>query len=212
MTTLLKDDLTLPEALMAFLHNADGQPVQSARPPALSAAAELGELVLRGYVSIDDDQVSTAAAAPATARPWVADLLHDLSRQEPVKVRTWVRKRRTALKVQQSAALDAGVLSKTRGKLFGLFGYDRLEPNEALRERILGELDSPEAAAVPRAQALAKLLLTPALRRALRFDDARVERLTALVNAADGTPLPGPLFTTMDIAIASGVAVGVLGE
>ncbi|WP_122818064.1 GPP34 family phosphoprotein [Nocardioides pantholopis] len=211
-TALLRTRLTLPEALMAFLHNKDGQAYQSARPDALTAAAELGELALAGHVHLEGDRFSAVSPAPsAPGRAWMAELTAALPPQ-PVPIRDWIRKRRTALATQQVEALAQGVLTKDRAKLFGVFGYDRHRVDPALRAALLAELDGPAARSVPRAQALARLLTSSALHRHLDLDDTRRHRLEQLAEDRSDTPLPGPLFTAMDVAIASAVAPSVLGE
>ncbi|MBR7742496.1 GPP34 family phosphoprotein [Phycicoccus sp. BSK3Z-2] len=207
----LLDDLTLPETLMAFLHTDDGQVRQSVRPVHLTAAAELGELALDGHVDIEDDgSVTLLESEHAPSRPWVEVALAELS-EHPTTVERWVRGRRDAVQVQQRAALERGVLSKDRGRFLGFIGYDRHLVAPQLREDLLGDLEAPGAEEVPRAAALAALLTTPAMRRALRFDGDRVERLTALASTAEDAVDPGPMFRTMDYAIATAVAGVVLG-
>jgi hypothetical protein len=196
---------------MAFLHNRDGQVYQSARPKQLTAAAELGELALTGYVGLDDDTIVVGRPVAAGERPWMAEAVAELP-EKPVRIDAWIRKRHDSVTVQQQAALDRGVLEKDRAKLAGLIGYDRHLVNEGVREALLTELDAPDAASTARAAALAKLLLTPGVKRVLGFDSARLARLAALAESAGNTPLPGALFTAMDYAIASAVAPSVFGD
>lgn len=210
-SSLLTDRLTLPEALMAFLHNKDGQAYQSARPQALTAAAELGELVLEGHVLLDEDRLRVAPSPPPPSRTWMSETTGALP-PEPVAVDQWIRKRRTALKTQQTEAVAQGVLTKDRAKLFGLFGYGRHLPDAGLRSALLTELLAPDARSVPRAQALARLLVSSLLRHHLDLDDADRKRLESLAEDREDTPLPGALFTAMDVAIATAVVPSVMGE
>lgn len=46
----------------------------------------------------------------------------------------------------------------------------------------------------------------------LQFDDDPAERLASLAADADGTPLPGPLFTAMDYGIATAVGITILSD
>lgn len=208
---MLDSTLTLPEALMAFLHNKDGQVYQSARPKQLTAAAELGELALAGHVQFEDDELVAGAPVEAGERPWMAEVVAGLP-DKPIKVDAWLRKRSDSVKVQQEAALEHGVLSKDRAKLAGVLGYDRHLVDEAVRDGLLAELDAPDASSSVRAKALAKLLTTKGIARVLGFDADRVERLTALAESDEGTPVPGALFTAMDYGIATAVAVTVFGD
>ena len=139
---MLDSTLTLPEALMAFLHNKDGQVYQSARPKQLTAAAELGELALAGHVQFEDDKLVAGAPVEAGERPWMAEVVAGLP-DKPIKVDAWLRKRSDSVKVQQEAALEHGVLSKDRAKLAGVLGYDRHLVDEAVRDGLLAELDGP---------------------------------------------------------------------
>lgn len=207
---LTTGELTLPEALMAFLHNDEGQVYQSARPKQLTAAAELGEMLLQGQVGAADDTITVAPEPDAPTRPWMTDAVADLG-DTPVKIDTWIRRRRDSLTIQQEAAQEQGVLHHDRAKLAGLVGYERHMVDDALRQSILAELDGPAAQQAPRVAALAKLLTTPALARVQRFDKNRQERLTALASAAH-TPVPGPLFTALDYGVATAIGIGILGS
>lgn len=208
---MLDTKLTLPEALMAFLHNKDGQVYHSARPKQLTAAAELGELALAGHVTLEDEKLVTGTPVDAGERPWMTEVVEGLP-DKPVTIDSWIRKRPGAVKVQQTAAVEQGVLTKDRAKLGGLVGYDRHMVDEATRDALLAELDAPDATASVRAKALAKLISTPGLVRIAGFEDSQVERWKALAESDEGTPLPGPLFTAMEYGIATAVAVTVLGD
>lgn len=209
---LLETTLTVPEALMAFLHNKDGQLYQSAGPKQLTVAAELAELVLDERIDIDEDGTIRARENPEpAARAWITDVTKTLA-EKPVKTDAWIRGRRDAVAVQQQEAAKRGVLQVDRAKLAGVIGYTRHLANETTRARLLAELDSDAALESPRARAVAKLLTTRGLLRVLRLDTEPAQRLAELARTSEGTPLPGPLFSTMDYAIATGVGLVILGD
>lgn len=211
-TSLSNDRLNLPEALMVFLHNDDGQVYQSVSPKRLVAAAELGELMLSQLVDVAEDHTIHATAHPEPGeRAWVAGVLEGLAKK-PVKADAWIRGRYDAVKVQQEAAVERGALTTDRAKLAGVISYRRHLAAPDTRAELLAELAAPEALESPRLRALAKLLTTPAMRRVTRLDDELEAKLESLAETSQGTPLPGPLFSTMDYAIAVGVAVAVFGD
>ncbi|MDT9593116.1 GPP34 family phosphoprotein [Nocardioides zeae] len=209
--TLADLGLTLPEALMPFLHTDGGQPYRSAKPDALAAAAELSELAARGAVRLEDDHV--AADAPTdggpgeSARAWIGDVTAELARG-PVKVRTWLRGR-DALAVQQAAAVERGLMTEGRGRLLG-FGYDRHDVEPGVRERLLATvLATPED---PRSQALASILARSHLHRRHGITTEERRELTAIAKKAADGPFPEPTMSALDLALVTVVYTSTISE
>lgn len=209
-STLTDLGLTLPEALMPFLHTDGGQPYRSVKPDALAAAAELTELVALGLVRIDDARVvGTGAplAEVAGARPWMSDVLADL--RAPVKVRSWLRSH-DALATQQAAAVERGLLTPGRGRLLGVVGYDRHDVAPGVRERLLVDvLETPDDT---RSQALARLLVKSGLHRRHGITTDQRRRLGEIAERAAQGPLPEPTMSALDLALVSVVYTTTISE
>src|SRR5699024_202950 len=203
MTTQPVSSLTLPEALMAFLHADNGRPFETARPQSLTAAAELAELVAEGHVHLDDKQVIVDAPA-ASDRPWVGELTSALA-SHSVGVRSWIKQRREALAVQQAAAVAAGVLTHDRGKFLGIFGYDRHRVDTAVKQALVNALCSPESASNPRLPALARLLVKARLHQRNGLDGDQQDRLQELAAQAEQTPVPHEAIRAVDIVVGYAV-------
>lgn len=209
MTTPLVSSLTLPEALMAFLHADNGRPFETARPQSLTAAAELAELVAAGHVHLDDEQVVVNAPA-AGDRPWMSKLTGELASQS-VGVRAWIKKRREALAVQQAAAVTAGVLTHERGRFLGMFGYDRHQVDSAVKQALIDALCGPDAATDPRLPALARLLVKARLHLRHGLSSGQRSKLQELAEQAEQTPVPPEAIRAVDIAVGYAIYSAIAG-
>lgn len=197
--------LTVPEALMPFLHNHDGQAFQTVRPQGLTACAEITELALRGGAELGDGRVRATAQSDPD-RAWVAEVSGALRESTPVKA--WVRKRRGALDVQRDEAVRRGLLVPGRGRLAGLIPYPRHDVPEGLVEELADDLVG--ARDDPRAQAVARLVVRSRLHRRHDLPAATTRDLEALSEAAGD--LPHPALDSIDVAIGITVLTAVTGE
>ncbi|SDP74746.1 Golgi phosphoprotein 3 (GPP34) [Actinopolyspora xinjiangensis] len=203
----LVSSLTLPEALMAFLHADNGRPFETARPQALTATAELAELVVAGHAHIEDERVIVDAPAVGE-RDWVTEVTSALA-GHPVGVASWIKQRREALAVQQNAAATAGVLNYDRGKLLGLFGYDRHEVDPEVKQALTDALCGPDAESDPRLPALARLLVKARLHSRHEFDSGQRARLQELAERAERTPVPRTATRVIDVAVGYAIYTSI---
>ncbi|MGY1855128.1 GPP34 family phosphoprotein [Modestobacter sp. SYSU DS0290] len=206
-------DLTLPEALMAFLHARNGRPYESVRPGALTAAAELAELLVLDHARIDDrDGGRLVVDAPATGdRTWIREVTAELV-GHPTDVATWIKRREGALPTQQAEAAARGVLTQGRKRLAGLFPYSTNTVDRAVRQRLVDHLTGPGAETDPRAAVLARLLVRSRLhlRNGLTGDvRARLEEVAE--RAPSTTPAPAAL-SAVDLAMVTVVYTTVIND
>ncbi|GAA4670240.1 hypothetical protein [Nocardioides nanhaiensis] len=201
--------LSVPEALMPFLHNGDGQAFQSARPQALTACAEIAELVVRGLVRLDDDRlVVTGQADAAAGRPtWTTEVTRELT-ERGATVKQWVRRRRAALEVQREEAVTRGLLVPGRGRLLGLVPYPRHDVPAGTVETLAHDL-AGAAATTERGRAVARLVVRSGLHRRHGLDTAVREALEAVSQQAG--EVPHPALDAIDVAIGITVLGVVTG-
>ena len=198
MSTTVLETLTLPEQLMAFIHAGNGRPYESVEPAKVTAAAELAELVLQGYVRLEDDQL--VADQPAMGRrPWMTTAVSELVGQ-PRPVRDWIRERRDALARQQQLGIEHGVLTFDRGRFLG-FGYDKHEVVPEARQALMSALLAPSAAADPRLASLAQLMVKSNLHVRGGITRHERERLQEVAEAAADLPVPRLVVTAMHAAV-----------
>lgn len=200
--------LTVPEALMPFLHNGDGQAYQSVRPQGLAACAEIAELVVRGHLRIDEKHLELVTPATDPERAWVAEVTEQLAGQRP-SVATWLRRRRAALEVQREEAVARGLLTPGRGRLLGLVPYPRHDVPAgtvaALARDLVGAARDDE-----RGRALARLVVRSRLHRRHDLDTALCESLEEVSQQAGD--VPHPALDAIDVAIGVTVLGVVTGE
>ncbi|WP_222192524.1 GPP34 family phosphoprotein [Modestobacter italicus] len=206
-------ELTVPEALMAFLHADNGRPYETAKPGALTAAAEVAELIAGGHARVtgpDGDQLVVDGPA-ASDRAWIRELTTQLAGRA-TDIATWVKRRDGALDTQQAEAAARGVLVQDRKRLAGLIPYSTNTVDPAVRQALLEHLTGPGAEADPRAAVLARLLVKSRLH--LRGGLGRAER-TALEQLSERAPASTPApaaMSAVDIAMVTVVYTTVISE
>lgn len=204
----LPDDLSLADALMLFLHNAQGQPIQGAQPKALTAAAELSELAHRGLLVVEDDRVRAVSPAPAGYPEWAAEAIKAAGDGRPVK--SWVTARRGALAEHQESARRHGLVSRDRKRLFGLLPYGRVLPDATRRRQLVDDLLHDEAD--PRSRALASLVVRSGLIKRIDLSEAEKAGLRELAASDHSTRMPDPAIGAMEIAIGTAILGATIGE
>lgn len=205
--TIAERGITLPEALMPFVHTKGGQPYRSVKPDAYTATAELAELTELGLARVENKLIVADAPADASHRAWIVDVTTHIA-AAPVIAKDWLN-RRHALAVQQQAAVEQGLLKPGRGRFLG-FGYDRFDVPRGLREDLLDDvLGTPED---PRSQALAHILVKSGLHQRRDLDGQHRRALTTLSMAAAERPMPNSAMSTTDMAIMSTIITSVLND
>lgn len=201
--------LSVPEALMPFLHNGDGQAFQSVRPQALTACAEIAELVVRDLVRVDDDRVvvTDRGEVPSDAPGWATEVTAQLC-ERGATVKQWLRRRRAALEVQREEAVTRGLLVPGRGRLLGLVPYPRHDVPEGAVPALAHDL-AGAAATTERGRALARLVVRSGLYKRHGLDTALREALEAVSEQAG--EVPHPALDAIDVAIGITVLGVVTG-
>ncbi|MER7015199.1 GPP34 family phosphoprotein [Saccharopolyspora sp. NPDC000359] len=197
--------LTLPDEFALLLHKPGGTCCSSANPNAATAAAEIGELVLRGRVAAHGTAVQLLDTA-SSGHPWMDQLLVDFAavagrENHPVELGWWLALRSTAFATHRSVLVERGVLRVERRKLLGFLPDDRYHPDHATRTALLAELHSLARGELPvddRLALLAALLHHTGLAHPLGFD--RRER-THLRTLADAEPPDAHLTPEVQAAI-----------
>lgn len=206
-------ELTLPEALMAFLHASNGRPYESVKPGPLTAAAEVAELLTVGVARLEGDagrRLRVDARTPGD-RSWVSEVTAELS-GHPTDLTAWIKRRNDALSTQQAEAAARGVLVAGRKRLLGLFPYGTHTVDPAVRRQLVEHLTGPRADADPRAHVLARMLVSSGLHRRYRLsrdERARLERLSE--HAPPTTPAPAAL-DAVDLAMATVLYATVISD
>ncbi|MGY2130277.1 GPP34 family phosphoprotein [Blastococcus sp. SYSU DS0617] len=206
-------ELTLPEALMAFLHARNGRPYESVKPDRLTAAAEVAELLTVGLARLegDDSRRLVVDARASSDRHWVSAVTAELAGQ-PTDVATWIKRRNDALSTQQAEAAARGVLVAGRKRLLGLFPYDTHTVDPAVRRQLIDHLTGPQADADPRAHVLARLLVASGLHRRNGLSRGERARLGSLSeHAPSTTPAPAAL-DAVDLAMVTVLYTTVISD
>jgi Golgi phosphoprotein 3 (GPP34) len=150
--------LSLPEEFALLSVHDDGKLYDPGQAATGCAAAELGELALRGKLlvqvrkfrlaGLDVYRPRTAAIhlldTRRTGLAWADDVLAGLARQSasgPVLVKRWLRQRRDAFALHRDALVARGLLHYQANELPKLFGGgDRYHPDTATRRALISEL------------------------------------------------------------------------
>ncbi|MGY2067053.1 GPP34 family phosphoprotein [Blastococcus sp. SYSU DS0619] len=206
-------ELTVPEALMAFLHAGNGRPYESTGPGELTAAAELGELLTAGHARLGGEAGDRLIVdAPASSdREWIHEVTAELA-GAPTDVAAWIKRRRGALPTQQAAAAARGVLVQGRERLIGLFPYETNTVDPAVRQQLVDHLTGPRADTDARALVLARLLVKSRLhqRGGLSRDErSGIEDLSG--RAPGSTPVPAAV-SAVDLAMVTVLYTTVISD
>ncbi|WP_170301398.1 GOLPH3/VPS74 family protein [Saccharopolyspora hirsuta] len=202
--------LTLPDEFALLLHKPNGSCYVSASPNAATAAAEIGELVLRGRMVPHGTAVQLRDTA-SSGQPWMDRLLAEFQRaagreNHPVELGWWLALRSTAFAAHRSVLVERGVLRVERRKFLGVLPDDRYHPDRAIRTALLTELHAlarEEVLVDGRLALLGTLVHRSGLVHALDFHRAERSRLRALADREDLGDHVGPEVTATLLALTA---------
>ncbi|QUG99553.1 GPP34 family phosphoprotein [Saccharopolyspora erythraea] len=150
--------LALPEEFLLLAHRESGKVRESARVAAGCAAAELGDLALRGRLLVRVGHASLLSsrlfwpepteiellAVESTGLAWADNVLAELLQwieAGPVSLNRWVRRHKGAFQYHRAALVGRGLLRPGPGTgLSRLLGRQHHYPDQALRHRLIAEL------------------------------------------------------------------------
>lgn len=200
--------LTLPEEFVLLLHKPNGTYYVTAD---YSSAAEVGELVLRHRIELEDKQVRVLDAEPSGVE-WADELIARVTEKagqedKPVNVAAILGDRRSALKDHRAALVEHGLLTHQPKKFLGIIPSDRYYPDEAAHEALLSEIR--EAARTEREldnrlALLCSLVYVSGLVHSLKFDKS--ER-AVLKSISEGEALGGAVE---EVVAAASVAIATM--
>ncbi|RKT84452.1 Golgi phosphoprotein 3 (GPP34) [Saccharopolyspora antimicrobica] len=208
--------LTLPDEFALLLHKPSGSHVAGANSNTGTAAAEIGELVLRGRMSPQGTALQLLDAA-SSGHPWMDQLLAQFQQvagreNHPVELSWWLQLRSNAFLAHRAVLVDRGVLRVERRKFLGLLPDDRYHPDRSIRSALLAELHGLARGEHPpdgRLALLGALVHRSGLEHALDFDREQRTRLRAIADREDlGEGVPTQVaamlraMATMPTAIA----------
>jgi Golgi phosphoprotein 3 GPP34 len=206
--------LALPDEFALLLHKDNGSYYVSANPNSATAAAEIGELALRGRVEL----VGTAVRLlddGSSGLPWMDRLLadfHQRARREnhPIELSWWLPGRSDAFATHRSVLVEHGLLRRERRKLLGLLPDDRYYPDLAVRGALLTELRevaADERQVDGRLALLSALVYRSGLIYVLGFDRAQRVRLKSIAETEDLGDAVGTVVAGLLVAITTVPAI-----
>ncbi|MER5393389.1 GPP34 family phosphoprotein [Saccharopolyspora sp. NPDC002686] len=211
--------LTLPDEFALLLHKPNGSHYVSANPNTATAAAEIGELVLRGRMAPRGTAIQLLDAA-SCGQPWMDELLAEFQRAAgrdnlPVELSWWLPMRTTAFFAHRSVLVDRGVLRRERRTFLGFLPDDRYHPDRAIRGALLAELHALARDELPidgRLALLGTLVHRSGLVHALDFDRGERTRLKSLANREDLGDDVTPAVTAAILAMTTLPTTVVLAD
>lgn len=145
--------LTLPEEFALLSLTETGKVIDSGQAEVGCAVAELGELALRGTLTVRTRKARVFGLdayrphraeielldADATGLAWADELLAELAHVgETVTLHQWVRRRRTAFLRHRGALVGRGLIRRVPGS--GLLRRERYHPDAAVRQGLIDAL------------------------------------------------------------------------
>lgn len=211
--------LTLPDEFALLLHKPNGTHVAATNPNTTTAAAEIGELVLRGRMAARGTAVQLLDTA-SSGQPWMDHLLAQFQQvagreNRPVELSWWLPLRSSAFFSHRAVLVDRGVLRVERRKFLGLLPDDRYHPDRAFRAALLAELHGMargELRLDGRLALLGALVHRSGLVHALDFDRGQRTRLKAIADREDlGDDVTSPVVAALRALTTIPAAITMAG-
>lgn len=211
--------LALPDEFALLLHRTSGSHITGANSNTGTAAAEIGELVLRGRMAPHGTAIQLLDTA-SSGQPWMDQLLAQFQQvagreNHPVELNWWLQLRSNAFLAHRAVLVDRGVLRVERRKFLGLLPDDRYHPDRAIRTALLAELHGLARGELPldgRRALLGALVHRSGLDHALDFDREQRARLRAIADREDlGDDVPSAVAATLRAMTTIPIAIPMAG-
>ncbi|WP_165968262.1 GOLPH3/VPS74 family protein [Saccharopolyspora elongata] len=184
--------LALPDEFVLLLHKDNGTYFVSANPNTATAAAEIGELVLRGRVELTGTAVRLIDSG-SSGLPWMDRLFEDFRQRagrpnRPIDLSWWLAGRTGTFATHRQVLVEHGFLRRERRKFLGVLPDDRYHPDRGVRGALLAELHELAAGQRPvdeRLALLSAVTYRSGLVYLLDFDRAQRNRLKSIAETED---------------------------
>ncbi|MHA6806208.1 GOLPH3/VPS74 family protein [Salinifilum ghardaiensis] len=215
-----RDFPTVPDEITLLLHKPDGAQYLTPAADSTVAAAQIGELVLRGHVTLHRHRTGHDLAlhdTGTTGLPWLDAIITELAeRTRNGTARTdlswWLANRSRTLRTHRHNLVENGLLRHVPKRFLGLIPDDRYYPDEGNRDRSINDIRT--ALAHPetiddRTALLCALVQRTGIGHSLGLTRDETAALRSIAKAEN---LPAHIDSTITTTMAAAVVPTALGS
>lgn len=204
---------TVADQIALLLHKPNGAPYLSPAADGTVAAAQVGELVLRGRITLHRRRAGHDLAlhdTGGTGLPWLDAVVAELAKRtkngaERTDLSWWLANRSRTLRTHRNNLVENGLLRHVPKRFLGLIPDDRYYPDESSRNRLINDIHA--ALAHPstiddRTALLCALVQRAGIGHALGLDRAEAAALRSVAKAEN---LPEHIDSTITVTMTAAI-------